>query len=131
MPLIDPLSSILAAFESASLSPVPVPTFAPTALLKITWPSGAEALLGNALDAAQLSEEPTVELFPVDVPALEADTRGADEAGAETTYTLAMLDPDAPSREDPKYGSFRHWVVRRPSLPVAPRADTADRRSPG
>jgi hypothetical protein len=29
-----------------------------------------------------------------------------------TTYTLVMTDPDAPSRDDPKFGQFRHWVVR-------------------
>ncbi|KAG5463824.1 MAG: protein D1, partial [Olpidium bornovanus] len=27
------------------------------------------------------------------------------------TYTLVMTDPDAPSRKDPKFGEWRHWVV--------------------
>ncbi|KAI6171785.1 hypothetical protein M3Y98_00900900 [Aphelenchoides besseyi] len=26
-------------------------------------------------------------------------------------YTLAMVDPDAPSRKDPKFGQYRHWLV--------------------
>ncbi|XP_045104149.1 protein D2-like [Portunus trituberculatus] len=31
------------------------------------------------------------------------------EAGA--LYTLCMTDPDAPSREDPKFGEWQHWLV--------------------
>jgi phosphatidylethanolamine-binding protein (PEBP) family uncharacterized protein len=34
------------------------------------------------------------------------------DATSTTTYTLVMTDPDAPSRDDPKFGQFRHWVVR-------------------
>ncbi|KAI6180012.1 Protein D2 isoform X1 [Aphelenchoides besseyi] len=26
-------------------------------------------------------------------------------------YTLALIDPDAPSRKDPTFGQFRHWLV--------------------
>ena len=26
-------------------------------------------------------------------------------------YTLLMTDPDAPSREDPKFGEWKHWLV--------------------
>ncbi len=26
-------------------------------------------------------------------------------------YTLVMTDPDAPSREDPKFGQIKHWLV--------------------
>merc|ERR1711941_44433 len=26
-------------------------------------------------------------------------------------HTLAMVDPDAPSRDDPKFGEWRHWLV--------------------
>ncbi|CAH1250899.1 PEBP1 [Branchiostoma lanceolatum] len=26
-------------------------------------------------------------------------------------YTLAMLDPDSPSRADPRYGQWKHWLV--------------------
>jgi hypothetical protein len=116
MPLIDPLTSVFSALESASLTPSPIPAFNPSALLQITWPSGAEVMLGNRIDAASMNEEPRVEIFPLDVPALEVNKReSADEHRAnetETTYTLVMCDPDAPSKDDPKFGPFRHWVVR-------------------
>jgi phosphatidylethanolamine-binding protein (PEBP) family uncharacterized protein len=32
-------------------------------------------------------------------------------SSSETTYTLAMTDPDAPSRKDPKYGQICHWIT--------------------
>jgi len=30
---------------------------------------------------------------------------------ANALFTLAFVDPDAPSRKDPKYRSWRHWLV--------------------
>jgi len=29
-----------------------------------------------------------------------------------TGLTLALTDPDAPSKEDPKWGEMCHWIVR-------------------
>jgi phosphatidylethanolamine-binding protein (PEBP) family uncharacterized protein len=36
--------------------------------------------------------------------------------------TMVLTDPDAPSREDPKWGEFCHWIASvkvsdRPTLP--------------
>ncbi|GAA5919217.1 hypothetical protein JCM1841_002508 [Sporobolomyces salmonicolor] len=31
--------------------------------------------------------------------------------GDPELYTLALLDPDAPSKSDPKWAPFRHWLV--------------------
>ncbi|GAA5878640.1 hypothetical protein JCM1840_003537 [Sporobolomyces johnsonii] len=35
-------------------------------------------------------------------------------------YTLALLDPDAPSKSDPKWAPFRHWLITgvRPGEPA-------------
>ena len=55
-------------------------------------------MLGNTLTKVETSFEPSVEITPLD---------STDEG----TYTLAMLDPDAPSHQDPKFGPFRHWIV--------------------
>ncbi len=32
------------------------------------------------------------------------------------TYTLLMVDPDAPSPHSPKHRSWLHWMVRQPAL---------------
>lgn len=33
------------------------------------------------------------------------------EADDNSYYTLTMSDPDAPSRQDPIYGEFMHWLI--------------------
>lgn len=30
---------------------------------------------------------------------------------SQATYTLMMIDPDAPTPDDPKFAFWRHWVV--------------------
>lgn len=51
--------------------------------------------LGNELKATQTKDAPKVSW--------------AAEKGAY--YTLMKVDPDAPSRADPKFREFRHWLV--------------------
>lgn len=72
--------------------------FVPSTLLNVSW-GDKEAQLGNELTKADTAEVPTVTFAP-----------GAEDH-PDSTYTLAFLDPDAPSRADPKFGPFRHWVV--------------------
>lgn len=50
---------------------------------------------GNELTPTQVKQQPKVEW----------------DANDETYYTLIMTDPDAPSRVDPKFREFRHWLV--------------------
>ncbi|KAJ2904798.1 PEBP-like protein [Zalerion maritima] len=61
----------------------------------ISYPT-CEVKLGNELTPELTAAEPSI-VFP-----------GAEDGGS---YTLAMLDPDAPTRMDPMFRSFRHWVV--------------------
>jgi len=35
----------------------------------------------------------------------------ASEADATRSYTLVLVDPDAPTPEDPKFAYWRHWVL--------------------
>lgn len=53
------------------------------------------ANLGNTLTPTEVKDVPTV-------------TWNAD---ATTYYTLIMTDPDAPSRRDPKFREWHHWIV--------------------
>ena len=57
-------------------------------------------MLGNELAIEDTRETPSVQITPM-----------APIEGRSPNYTLAMLDPDAPSREDRKYGPYRHWLV--------------------
>ncbi len=82
-------------------------SFAPSFLFSVTWGNEKEAILGNFLSKSDTDTEPKVIL----TPAGTAD--GFEGVPQSEAYTLVMVDPDAPSREDRKYGPIRHWVVRR------------------
>ncbi|PAV17652.1 PEBP [Pyrrhoderma noxium] len=101
MPLLDPLSNVSASLRKHGLIPDVIPEdFIPSTLFSVSWPqAGVEAMLGNTLTKVETSSEPSVEITPLD---------STDEG----TYTLAMLDPDAPSHQDPKFGPFRHWIIQ-------------------
>lgn len=118
----DPLTSLKFALERESIIPTIIPSsFQPTLLFAIKYPPDVEVLLGNKLTVEQTREEPSVVVVPMSVPEVVADGDGKEgEEGRrgystkeDVSYTLVMTDPDAPSRDDPKFGPFRHWVVSR------------------
>lgn len=51
--------------------------------------------LGNVLTPTQVKDQPSVTW----------------DAEAESFYTLCMTDPDAPSRSDPQYREWHHWLI--------------------
>ncbi|GAB0097633.1 Phosphatidylethanolamine-binding protein [Sergentomyia squamirostris] len=67
----------------------------PGALLEVKYPSGVNVNLGNELTPTNVKDIPSVTW----------------EANPEHFYTLLLLDPDAPSRENPAIRSVRHWEV--------------------
>ncbi|KAH7918164.1 PEBP-like protein [Leucogyrophana mollusca] len=129
MPL-DPLSAVTTALEEAHIIPDVIPEsldFHPSSLLVVSWPSadansadavdppnGAEALLGNTLTKAQTKGEPTVAFAPMQTP------------DGNSSHTLVMTDPDAPSRGDPKWAQWRHWVVSGIKAPPATAFETGN-----
>jgi phosphatidylethanolamine-binding protein len=60
----------------------------------VKYASGA-ASLGNELTPTLVKDAPTVEWT----------------ADPDSFYTLVMTDPDAPSRKDPKFREWHHWLV--------------------
>ncbi|KAL1938723.1 hypothetical protein VTO73DRAFT_11326 [Trametes versicolor] len=103
----DPLSSIVAALEREQIIPDVLPetlAFTPSVLFSVVYPNGAEVNLGNAMTVADTQDEPELRLAALNGP-------WDDSASPEASYTLAMLDPDAPSRDEPIYRTFRHWLI--------------------
>ncbi|CAK1541414.1 unnamed protein product [Leptosia nina] len=88
------MSTVAKSFEANAVVPDVVPK-APAALLAVKYPSGVEVKEGNELTPTQVKDVPTVSW----------------EASAEAFYTLAMTDPDAPSRVEPKFREWHHWLV--------------------
>ncbi|XP_037815091.1 phosphatidylethanolamine-binding protein homolog F40A3.3-like [Lucilia sericata] len=67
----------------------------PTELLKVTYPNGVIVDKGNKLTPTQVKETPTVEW-----------THESNQF-----YTLTFTDPDAPSRKNPQFREYQHWIV--------------------
>ncbi|KAF1741181.1 hypothetical protein MXB_5404 [Myxobolus squamalis] len=66
----------------------------PTKRVEVTY--GAHKVeCGTVLTPTQVQHKPTIEW----------------EAQPDQLYTLFMIDPDAPSRKEPKYREWMHWWV--------------------
>ncbi|KAF9229803.1 PEBP-like protein [Gyrodon lividus] len=122
MPLIIPFNTVAVAVRQAGIVPDVIPDktpFSPEALLVLKWPTGKEATLGNTLTTIDTAEEPSVSFTPMESFA----------AAGDIGYALVMTDPDAPSRDDPKMGQWRHWVVTGLKAPALSALDTGDLRA--
>lgn len=68
---------------------------APNEMAQICYPSGLEVAVGQELTPTQVKDAPCVKW----------------KANACNFYLLCMIDPDAPSRECPKFREWHHWLV--------------------
>ncbi|TRM62209.1 phosphatidylethanolamine-binding protein [Schizophyllum amplum] len=121
----DPLSSVVTALKREQLIPDVLPeSFYPSGLFTIIFPSGKEVTIGEEVPLEDTGDEPDIVFTPMGVPDANTGEIQAGAAAQEATYTLVMLDPDAPSRDDPKFKSFRHWVITGLKAPAATSAST-------
>ncbi|XP_029154981.1 protein D1-like isoform X1 [Nylanderia fulva] len=67
----------------------------PTDVLNVSYPNNLTVEIGKVLTPTQVKDQPTVQW----------------SGDANTFYTLCMTDPDAPSRQDPKFREWHHWLV--------------------
>jgi hypothetical protein len=108
----DPLVKVVTALKAEKVIPDVIPAsanFLPSVLFHIVWPSnGTEVVLGNKVQRGLTLDEPEIKILPEVAPKEDQ----VDSTHPSTlSYTLVMTDPDAPSRADPKFGEWRHWVV--------------------
>lgn len=61
----------------------------------MTYPNGVSIDLGNELTPAAVKVAPKLSW----------------DAAEEELFTLIFFDPDAPSRENPRFREYRHWLV--------------------
>lgn len=88
------MSTVAKSFEASQVVPDVIPK-APAALLQVKYPSGVEVKEGNELTPTLVKDEPSVKW----------------DAEPGQYYTLAMTDPDAPSRKEPTFREWHHWLV--------------------
>jgi phosphatidylethanolamine-binding protein (PEBP) family uncharacterized protein len=85
-------------------------------MLSIAYPSNKEVSLGNTLKPEDTQDQPILQITP----------EGEDSS---KTYTVVLTDPDAPTRDDPKWSEYCHWIItdiKLPSLEAITASATAE-----
>ncbi|CAE6420772.1 unnamed protein product [Rhizoctonia solani] len=94
------LQSIIAQFKNAKLTPDPLTTFNPSALLGVTY--GTSPIdPGKPQTVDEVKPEPKLTLTPVG---------SSSDVSASGTYTVAMIDADIVGASQAE-GQTRHWLV--------------------
>lgn len=105
-------NALLDSLRSASLLPSKVipANFTPTFDLSVQFPSIAPEY-GSFVRVSEVKEQPVISI-----------TRTSPRSSAQS-FTFFLIDPDAPTPDDPKFGYWRHWVVI--NIPCGATADIA------
>ncbi|KAH8243602.1 hypothetical protein KR032_008761 [Drosophila birchii] len=69
----------------------------PAGDIKVTYAEGNAVKQGNELTPTQVKDQPSITWDGL--------------AGESDLITLLMVDPDAPSRQEPKFREILHWAV--------------------
>jgi len=111
--------ALLSSLSTANLLPSPLipETFTPSVRLTVSFNDKAVAA-GNLFRSSDCKIAPTISFTP-EVRWFAASSHPIDSTNAmpqantskDITYTVLLVDPDAPTPEDPKFAYWRHWVV--------------------
>ncbi|KAL5357747.1 phosphatidylethanolamine-binding protein [Aspergillus floccosus] len=81
------------------LQPLLSPDLVPSTALTVQF--GEETVsYGNFFRASECKTAPSISF-----------SKETDDPDASRRYTLLLIDPDAPTPDDPKFAYWRHWVV--------------------
>lgn len=109
MPSLDPLTSVEQALRDNRIVPdiIPAdPSFRISTLFSVTWgETDSEVMLGNELTVADVQSEPKVLITPMSMGG------SGFEDERRLSYTVALVDSDAPSHDDRSLSPFRHWLM--------------------
>ncbi|BGP12678.1 hypothetical protein JCM10213_008815 [Rhodosporidiobolus nylandii] len=94
-----PVQQIQTALQDAGLlgSSVIPTTFQSLISVHATYGAFGDIQPGGTYSVADTQAEPSVSFNAA--------------PGEEAKYTIVLADPDAPSRDDPKWSPYRHWVL--------------------
>lgn len=84
----------LKSFQEHQVVPDVIDT-APTEVLSVSYEGGQQVKEGNVLTPTQVQNKPQLSW----------------NADANALYTVCMTDPDAPSRKEPTFREWHHWLV--------------------
>ncbi|KIV83062.1 hypothetical protein PV11_05122 [Exophiala sideris] len=84
--------------------------FEPSYFIDINYPKAHErVLLGNDIPVDSVSERPVFTFYSILSPSIQAKN---------STFTLALTDPDATSRDNPKMSEMCHWILTNLTTPI-------------
>ncbi|EPS40871.1 hypothetical protein H072_5232 [Dactylellina haptotyla CBS 200.50] len=87
--------------KNEGVIPDVIDEFSPSVFLQAEFTGGQEIQLGNTLKTKDTQDQPKVIITPGDASFESEDAK----------YTLCLTDPDAVSRDNPKWAEFCHWLV--------------------
>ncbi|KAI1456856.1 PEBP-like protein [Annulohypoxylon moriforme] len=99
-PLDSDVYKVQHELERAEIFPTVIDKFLPSFLLDAEWSSGERARLGNTVKVDKVQDEPTITVH---------QGRAAQKSSA--TYVVIITDPDAPSRDNPEWSEFCHFIA--------------------
>jgi phosphatidylethanolamine-binding protein (PEBP) family uncharacterized protein len=79
--------------------------FLPSLTLSVSW-SDVHAKLGNTINPKHLQKQPTITLHD----------ETSSSATSDVSYVVTLTDPDAPSRDNPKWSEMCHWIAANLTL---------------
>jgi phosphatidylethanolamine-binding protein len=92
----------------AEIIPTVIDEFVPLLTISAFWENATEEV-GNTINPARLQKQPDVQ-FIDHVPAVWRTKNKISQ------LTLALTDPDAPSRDNPEWSEICHWIVTNVDL---------------
>ena len=113
-PSVETSTSIHDALKYSSIISDVLDDFQPTHSVSINYPKSHESVhLGNDIPVSSVSSRPVFEFHAMSV---EGGTLGS----SNKTFTLILTDPDAKSRDNPKWSEMCHWIMTNLTAPVTP-----------
>ncbi len=70
------------------------------------WPGRERAFLGNTLKPEQVQNEPIIALHD-----MQASSSPRALLARNVSYAVILTDPDAPSRDHPRWAEYCHWIA--------------------
>ncbi|KAL9080185.1 MAG: hypothetical protein Q9157_001030 [Trypethelium eluteriae] len=122
------LDDVRAILKDAEIIPTVLDDFDPSITIQVSW-GNATAKLGNTISPSELQDAPKIALL-----SSQASISGGAQT-APSNIVLALTDPDAPSRSNPKWSEMCHWIAANLTLPSssfpAPGSDANIHQGPG
>ncbi|KAI8958771.1 PEBP-like protein [Daldinia sp. FL1419] len=91
--------------KKADIFPTVIDEFLPSFILDAEWPSGEHTELGNTVEVEKVQDEPTISVYQ------SRSSLAPAEKSSGVTYTITITDPDAPSRDNPEWSEFCHFIA--------------------